>query len=153
MRSFLFVVVTSFISFTGVGQNAQDVDSVKKVVLAFQEDFNEGSFKNAHNYTTIDWEHINPSGGSTKGRDETLTEVRQVHQTFLKGVTTTIESMTIRFVTTDVAIANVIHKGSAFETPDGVKHENPRSFKTYTIIRQKGKWLLTHDQATSIEKM
>jgi len=153
MRNFLLVMLISSISFDCLGQNAQDEDSVKKVVMAFQEDFNEGSFKNAYNYTTTDWEHINPFGGITKGRDETLKDVRQVHQTFLKGVTTTIESMTIRFITADVVIANVIEKGSPFETPDGVKHENPRSFKTYIIVRQKGKWLLTHDQATIIEKL
>jgi uncharacterized protein (TIGR02246 family) len=150
MRSFLFLVLTSFISFAGIGQNGQDEDAVRKVVIAFQEDFNEGSFVNAPNYTTTDWEHVNPFGGITKGRDEVLKEVRQVHQTFLKGVTTTIESMTIRFLTADVAIANVIHKGSPFKTPDGVTHENQRSFKTYIIVKQKDKWLLTHDQATLI---
>ena len=150
MKSILFLVLTSFISFASSGQNSQVEDSVKKVVLAFQEDFNEGNFKNANNYTTTDWEHINPTGGITKGRDEVLKEVRQVHQTFLKGATITMESITIRFIDDNVAIANVVWKGSGFETPDGVKHENPRSFNTYIIVRQKGKWLLTHDQATII---
>lgn len=149
MRSFL-LLIASFITFAGFGQNYQDEDAVRKIVVAFQEDFNEGSFKNAYDYTTTEWEHVNPLGGITKGREEVLKEVRQVHQTFLKGVTTTIESMTIRFLTADVAIANVIHKGSSFETPDGVKHENPMSFKTYIIVKQKNKWLLTHDQATAI---
>ena len=150
MRRYPFLILASVISFTSIGQTAQDEDAVRKVVIAFQEDFNEGSFKNASNYTTTDWEHVNPFGGITKGREEVLKEVRQVHQTFLKGVTITIESIMIRFITDDVAIADVIHKGSAFESPDGVKHENPRSFKTYIIIKQKGKWQLTHDQATAI---
>ena len=152
MKRYILGLLTSLISFSGVCQNAQE-DSIRKVVIAFQQDFNEGSFKNADNYTTADWEHVNPTGGITKGRDEVLKEVRQVHQTFLKGVTITLESMTIRFIADDVAIANVTQKGSTFETPDGVKHDNPRSFNTYIIVRQKGKWLLTHDQSTPINKL
>jgi len=140
----------SYISFVSRGQNPQDEELVKKVVLAFQEDFNEGSFKNAASYTTDDWEHLNPNGGVLKGRDAVVKRVREVHQTFLKGVTMSIESMSIRFITPDVAIANVIHKMNDYETPNGVKHENERRLKTYIVVKQKEKWLLTHDQNTNI---
>jgi uncharacterized protein (TIGR02246 family) len=140
-------------SFNCSAQKGQDEELVKKVVISFQDDFNEGSFKNADNYTTADWEHVNPFGGVTKSREEVLKEVRQVHQTFLKGVSTTIEKMTIRFITDDVAIADVIHKGSDFQTPDNIKRESPRLFKTYVMVKQKGKWLLTHDHATIISPM
>jgi uncharacterized protein (TIGR02246 family) len=150
MKPFLLLITTSFISLASIGQNSQDEQLVKKVVIAFQEDFNDGSFKNAPSYTTIDWEHLDPGGGITKGRDEVLKVVRSVHQTFLKGVSITIESMTIRFITPDVAIVAVIHKISTYELPSGVKHENERELKTYVIVKQKGKWLLTHDQNTTI---
>ena len=62
-----------------------------------------------------------------------------------------IESMDIRFITTDVAIADVIHNVDTYTTPDGVKHENPRHIKTYVVVKKKGKWLLTHDHNTSIQ--
>ncbi len=123
---------------------------VKEVVITFQKDFNDGSFKNAINYTTDDWEHLNPMGGITKGRNDVLKEVRMVHQDFLKGVTMTIESMTVRFITPDVAVADVIHKMDDYELPKGALHQNQRQLKTYIIIRQNGKWLLTHDQNTII---
>ena len=35
----------SLVSFVGKGQSSQDKEAIKKVVNAFQEDFNEGSFK------------------------------------------------------------------------------------------------------------
>ena len=35
----------------------QDSLAVKKEILSFQEDFNEGTFKNADKYTTNDWVH------------------------------------------------------------------------------------------------
>src|SRR6478672_6342771 len=120
MKTFLLSTAMSFLSLVSKGQSSQDKEAVKKVVIAFQEDFNDGSFKNAASYTTSDWEHLNPGGGITKGRNEVLKEVREVHQSILKGVSMTIKSMSIRFITPDVAIADVIHKISDFEFPAGV---------------------------------
>jgi uncharacterized protein (TIGR02246 family) len=135
----------------GKGQSSQDKEAVKKVVILFQEDFNEGSFKNAAAYSTTDWEHINPGGGIDRGRDSVLKTVRAVHQTFLKGVTMQIESMDIRFLTPDVAIADVVHSVGNYTTPDGVKHENERQIKTYVVVKKKGKWLLAQDHNTVIQ--
>ena len=146
---FLFAVLT--ISLTSQGQSSSDTAAVKKVVIAFQDDFNDGSFKNAVNYATTDWEHINPGGGIDKGRDSVLKLVRAVHQTFLKGVSMIIEGMSIRFITPDVAIADVVHQISSYKTPDGATHEHERLIKTYVIVKQKGKWLLAQDHATVMQ--
>jgi uncharacterized protein (TIGR02246 family) len=152
MKTISFLFLAILIARVSVGQSSQDEQLVKKVIIAFQNDFNEGSFKNAVNYSTNDWEHFNPGGGTTKGRDEVLKEVRSVHQTFLKGVSMTIESVAIRFIAPNVAIADVIHKISTYELPKEVKHEKERQLKTYIVVRQKGKWLLTHDQNTVIAR-
>src|SRR4051812_8688611 len=151
MKAFFFLTLTSFISLLSMGQNSQDEELVKKVINAFQDDFNNGSFKNAASYSTTDWEHINPGGGIDKGRDSVLKTVRAVHQTFLKGVTMQIESMDIRFLTPDVAIADVVHKVDNYTTPDAVKHENERHIKTYVVVKKKGKWLLAQDHNTVIQ--
>lgn len=151
MKAFLLLTTMSFLSFLSKGQSSQDKEAVKKVVFVFQQDFNEGSFKNATAYSTVDWEHINPGGGIDKGRDSVLKTVRAVHQTFLKGVTMRIESMDIRFITSDVAIADVIHKVDNYTTPDGIKHENERHIKTYVVVKKKGKWLLAQDHNTVIQ--
>ena len=99
-------------------------------------------------YTTTDWEHINPEGGISKGRDSVLMDVRDVHQSFLKGVVMQIESVNISYPLPDVAVANVIHKVSPYTTPDDVKHENERQFKTYVLVKKNGEWLLFQDHAT-----
>ncbi|QMU30604.1 YybH family protein [Adhaeribacter radiodurans] len=150
MKTFIFLLLTVFVSIVSMGQSSKDEESVKKVINAFQDDFNDGSFKNAAAYTTSDWEHLDPGGGIVKGREEVLKVVRGVHQTILKGVSMTIQSMSIRFITPDVAIADVIHKISDFELPAGVKHKNELNLKTYVVVKQKGKWLLTHDQNTTV---
>ena len=147
---FLFATICC-LSFFSTAQNVQDKTAVKKVVLDFQDDFNEGSFKKALSYSTSDWRHINPLGGIDKGRDSVLLNVRGVHQTFLKNITMRIESMDIRFVAANVAIADVIHQVDTYTTPDGVKHENERHIKTYVIVKKNGKWLLAQDHNTIIK--
>jgi uncharacterized protein (TIGR02246 family) len=151
MKAFLLFTAISLWSIASQGQSSQDQEAVKKVVIAFQEDFNDGGFKNAANYATPDWEHINPGGGIDKGRDSVLKTVRAVHQTFLRGVTMQIESMDIRFLTADVAIADVIHQVGNYTTPDGVNHENERHIKTYVLVKKTGKWLIAQDHNTVIQ--
>ena len=62
-----------------------------------------------------------------------------------------IESMDIRFLTADAAIADVIHKVDTYTTPDGVRHENERHIKTYVVVKKKGRWLLAQDHNTVIQ--
>ena len=150
MKNYIILFFTLSFPNISIGQNSRNEKLVKIVVLAFQDDFNEGAFKNAEFYTTKDWEHINPGGGITKGREAVLKEVKAVHQTFLKGVSLTIESITIRFLTPTVAIADVVHKSSDYELPQGIKHQNERQQKTYIIVKRQNKWLLTLDQNTVI---
>jgi len=150
MKFYLTLVSLLFLLNCSIGQNSRNEQLVKNVVIAFQNDFNEGGFKNAGNYSTKDWEHINPGGGITRGREEVLKEVRAVHQTFLKGVTLQIESITIRFLAPGIAVATVVHRISDYELPETVKHQNELQLKTYLIVKRQNKWLLTLDQNTII---
>ena len=61
-----------------------------------------------------------------------------------------MESIAIRFITNTVAIADAVHKIDTYTTPNGKQHVNERHIKTYVIVKQKGKWLLTQDQNTII---
>jgi uncharacterized protein (TIGR02246 family) len=149
MKNF-FTLVLLISSFHGIAQTEQDRQSIKQVIISFQEDFNEGSFKNAEQYTTEDWVHINPLGGVDKGQKEVLKVVREVHKTFLKGVKMDLSDLSMRFITPDVAIAQAVHNMSTYTTPDGTKHENERHVKTYVVLRKNGKWLLTHDHNTIV---
>ena len=150
MKILVLITVLGLSSFRCEGQNLSDIQLVKGVINDFQNDFNEGSFTNVNSYTTSDWEHIAPNGGISKGRENVLKEVKAVHQSFLKGITMKIESIEIRFIAPSVAVADVIHIMDNFVTPDGIKHISERQIKTYIVIKQDCKWLLTHDQNTSI---
>ena len=69
---------------------ADDEAAVRHVVQAFYMAFDEGFVKPV-DFATDDWYHINPFGGIDRGLAATLKTVREVHTTFLKGVTDTPE--------------------------------------------------------------
>ena len=147
----LLLLVAGLLCLMSVARGSDDELLVREVVKSFVTDYNNGDFKNAPSYTTDDWVHINPGGGITRGRDDVLKEVRAIHKTMLKGVSITIDSMTVRFVTRDVALVNAIHTSDSYVTPeDGLKHENERQMKTYVVVKHNGNWLLALDQNTII---
>ena len=151
MKRLLFTLLTVSLYSCSNKPTQADEESVRKVVLNFQDDFNEGSFKNADTYTTIDWDHIDPTGGIDIGRESTLKTVRAVHQSFLKDVSMTTDSMKVRFVSPEVALVTAYHSSDTYITPDSVRHENERQIKSYVIVKQNGKWLLTLDHNMRIQ--
>jgi ketosteroid isomerase-like protein len=75
---------------------------VREVVQSFYDAFNSRGWTHAADYTTDDWNHINPGGGWTRGRTAVLKELKEVDSTFLRGVSDRIEEMTVRFASADV---------------------------------------------------
>ncbi len=125
---------------------------MRDVVKSFYADFNSHGWTHAVNYTTDDWVHINPLGGSTRGRDAVLKELEEVHGIFLKGVSDTIEEMTITFATADVAVVTVTSRMSTFTTPDGTRHENEQHIRTFVLVRRNEHWRIMQDQNTAVAR-
>jgi uncharacterized protein (TIGR02246 family) len=128
----------------------EDEAQVRQSVAAFYKAFNSHSFDRAPEFTTDDWNHINPNGGWTRGRDAVLAELKRVHSSFLKDVSDTIESMSVRFASDDVAVAIVTSRVSTYYMPAGTKHENERQFRCFIVVRRAGRWLIMQDQNTVI---
>jgi uncharacterized protein (TIGR02246 family) len=133
-----------------LAQQPNNEEQVRQAVQSFNDAFNSHEFGNAEKYTTEDWNHINPFGGWTRGREAVLKELKEVHSTFLKGVSATVEDLSVRFATPDVAVVTVISRASTFTTPDGVKHENERGIRTFVVVKRSGRWLIMQDQNTFI---
>lgn len=150
MRILLSVVLC--LVFVGglLAQTPSKETQVSQAVQSFYAAFNAHGFGSAAKFTTEDWNHINPFGGWTRGREAVLKELKEVHDTFLKGVTDTIEDMSVRFATRDVAIVTVTSRMSTFITPDGVKHEDERHIRTFVVVKRSGRWLIMQDQNTTI---
>ncbi|MBA2704460.1 MAG: SgcJ/EcaC family oxidoreductase [Blastocatellia bacterium] len=148
MRILLSTVI-SLVFVVGVfAQTPNREGQVRRAVQSFYAAFNSHGFEHAAEYTTEDWNHINPFGGRTRGRDATLKDLKEVHATFLKGVTDTIEKMEVRFATRDVAVVTVTSRMTTYITPDGVRHENERHIRTFVVVKRSGRWLIMQDQNT-----
>ena len=150
MRILLFAVLGLSLVSGVPAQTPSKEKQVRQAVQSFYAAFNAHGFGSAAKYTTEDWNHINPGGGWTRGREAVLKELKEVHDTFLKGVSDTIEDMSLRFATPDVAIVTVTSRMSTFTTPDGVKHEYERHIRTFVVVKRSGRWLIMLDQNTII---
>ena len=125
---------------------------VRKAVQSFYDAFNSHDFGRVPEFTTEDWTHINPLGGWTRGRTAVLKELKEVHSTFLKGVTDTPEEMDVRFAATDAAIVTVPSRMGPHTTPDGVRRENQKQIRTFVLVERDGRWLIIQDQNTFRER-
>ncbi len=152
MKLLLSVVISLCFAGGALAQNSGQETQVRQAVQSFYDAFNAHGFERAAEYTTEDWNHVNPFGGVTRGRAATLRDLHAVHATFLKGVSDTIEDMSVRFATRDVAVVSVISRMSTHTTPDGIKRENERHFRTFVVVKRGGRWLIMQDQNTVIAR-
>jgi len=150
----IFLLTISIVSISSVvsAQTSTKETEVRKAVQSFYDAFNAHGFDRANEFTTDDWNHINPFGGRTRGRSTTVSDLKRVHSTFLKGVSDTIEEMDVRFADSDVAVVTVISRVGNYVTPDGNKHENERHLRTFVVVRRNARWLIMHDQNTIVER-
>jgi uncharacterized protein (TIGR02246 family) len=148
---FIVVVISGLAIATPISAQTPGPEAlVRQTVQAFYAAFNSHAFDRAAAFTTDDWNHINPLGGRTRSRPAVLKELEDVHSTFLRGVSDTIEQMDVRFATTDVAVATVTSHVSTYTTPDGMKHENERWVRTFVVVRRDGRWLIMQDHNTIV---
>jgi uncharacterized protein (TIGR02246 family) len=149
LKLLILGLIILYLFTVGFTLNQRDMVGVRKPVESFYSAFNEGFTREA-DFATEDWAHINPYGGWTRGRDNVLKEVRDVHSTFLKGVTEAIGDMEVRFANPDVAVVTVTSAMSTFTTPDGITHQNERHIRTFVVVRRDNRWLVMQDQNTTI---
>jgi len=147
------LIMTLVILATPIAASAQTPSSdapVRQTVQAFYAAFNSHGFNHAADFTTDDWNHINPYGGRTHGRAEVLKELHEVHSTFLNGVSDNIEKLDVRFAGKDAAVATVLSRMSTFTSPDGVRHVNEEHIRTFILAKRGTRWLIMQDQNTVV---
>jgi uncharacterized protein (TIGR02246 family) len=150
MTRLLAAMVMLILSAAARPEDSLEDKPVRQAVELFYDAFNSHGFEHAADYTTEDWNHINPGGGRTQGRAAVLKELHEVHATFLKGVSDTIDDMDVRFATASVAVVTVKSRMSTFTMPDGVQHVNERHIRTFVVVKRGSRWLIMQDQNTAI---
>ena len=153
-NSIILLLACSLVS-TVNGQEEKEKQQINIVIDSFYTAFRTDNFRDMSGYTTADINYIAPSGSWFRGRKQLQDSIQAVHEGMLKNTPVAVETMTVRFVTPDVAIVNLIDKMGAFYPPDGVnrgtnKVDGVRTMRTMVLVKQKGKWLLAQNQSTFI---
>jgi uncharacterized protein (TIGR02246 family) len=150
MKTTLSILVALLLASEGFAETPPQEKPVREVVQWFYAGFNSHGWTQVADYTTEDWNHVNPGGGWTRGRAAVLKELEEVHSTFLKGVSDTIEEIVVRFASPDVAVATVTSRMSPFTMPDGVRHIDEQHIRTFVLVQRNNRWLIMQDQNTAV---
>ncbi len=146
----LFLLVGGFIL---AQDRTENEAAINKQVDAMIYSWNNHNYDDLKNYTTeyIDW--VNVVGMWWKGRKESQYAHQLYHNTIFQKSVAEKKSVTIRFITKDVAIAHVLqHLSGDVILPDGKKAVPTDTMGTFVYVKQNGKWLLTSGINVSIDK-
>lgn len=149
----LLAIFLSFSPLFLIAQN--DSTAIEKQVTNLISDWNTHKFENMDNYTTEDVQWVNIVGFWWKGRTEVKESHQKIFDAIFKGVSFTRKSLSIRFLTKDVGIANLIVHVGEFFPPDGIDHGNNKmpeadDLLTLVFVKKKRTWLLSAGQNTII---
>ena len=154
---YTFSLLAAFIiSFAGFSQNLNDEQLVRQTANSLFNSFNKHDYSDMPGYTTEDCFMVNPMGLRGKRTNETPALFKRAHETFLKNLSLRVDSMGIRFITRDVAIATVISQQIvAPASGDGndaasSKQEIEKIISTMVVLKKNNKWLITQYQNTFI---
>ena len=130
----------------------KDESAINDQVDAMMYSWNHHNYDDLKNYTTENTDWVNGVGMWWKGRKESQYAHQVIHNTFLKESIVEKKSVTIRFVTKDVAITHLRWYFSAFTDPDGKKRGPDDCIATLVYVKQNGKWLMDAGENLVIEK-
>ena len=133
-------------------QSPRDTADARQAVQSFFDVLNSHRLERLVAYTADDWLSIRPDGRQIRGREAALKDLATPHATFLKDVTLTIDEMDVRFAAADAAVVTARAHATTFTTPDGVKHENEQRVRTFVVGKRNGRWLILHDQSTTVTR-
>lgn len=149
--------ILSILLFTAQITFAQnDEIAIEKQVTQLISDWNTHDFKNIDTYTTEDVEWVNIVGMWWKGRMEVKMAHQATFDAIFNGVPFTKKSLKIRFLTSEVAVANLIVHVGAFFPPDGIDHGDNKmpeadDILTLVYVKKNDMWLLSAGQNTVID--
>lgn len=150
------ITTTVFLLICGLvfAQNrTKDESDINAQVDAMIYSWNNHNYDDLKNYTTENTDWVNVVGMWWKGRKESQFAHQFYHNTVFQKSVAEKKSVTIRFVTKDVAIAHVVqHLSGDVTLPDGKKGVPTDTMGTFVYVKQNGKWLMTSGMNVVIDK-
>ena len=126
----LGLVLSTTLSISAQRQPASDEQAMRAAIARFYEGWNEHNADKMVSVYAEDIDHIDVFGEWQKGRETLRAELTRLHAGPLKTSQKTFNIGKIRFLTPDIAVAQVSSHSS---TGDNIG--------TYVMENQKGNWL------------
>jgi uncharacterized protein (TIGR02246 family) len=135
---------------------AADETAICQLVQRIATNWTNHHFADMDTYTTPDVSWVNIVGMWWRGRPAVQQAHQQIFDTIFKNVPFTLGDVTVRFITPEVAVVNVLEHVGAFYPPDGVNHGTNKAgdtddLMTLVMVKQQGHWLLTAGQNTVVD--
>jgi uncharacterized protein (TIGR02246 family) len=154
MKLLIYLGVLTLLAGSVFGQQkatSTDEKAVRAATEALVTSWNKHNYANLSSYATADADWVNIVGMWWKGRDAVQKAHQVYHERMFKNTPLTTETITVRFITPDVAIVHHLTKIGAFTTPSGHKAGNDQNLATLVFVKQRGKWLLTAGQNVPVD--
>ncbi|HEV8283093.1 MAG TPA: SgcJ/EcaC family oxidoreductase [Chitinophagaceae bacterium] len=130
----------------------KDEAAINKQVYAMIYSWNNHNYDDLKNYTTENTDWVNAVGIWWKGRRESQYAHQVYHGTMFKESVMEKKSVTIRFVTKDIAIAHLVCHLSGTMIHEGKKDDPEDILETLIYVKKNGKWLMTAGVVVPIVK-
>jgi uncharacterized protein (TIGR02246 family) len=157
MKALFFAAFLMSFTLISYAQSSKDTEEVIRVSNSFFKSWNKHDFSDMANYTTDDVTCVINVGILWKGRTRVQAAHENAHRTLMKttGFTPEPQSISPRFITSDVAVVTLVAKMDAYYPPDGVNHGSnkagdDRVMVTMVELKKNNKWLITSIQGTDI---
>jgi uncharacterized protein (TIGR02246 family) len=134
---------------------SQDEAAINRQVDAMVYSWNHHNYDDLKNYTTENTDWVNVVGMWWKGRKESQNAHQILHNTIFKTSVCEKKSVTVRFVTRDVAIAHILwhfYDPNPEPLPDGKPSVPTDCIGLIVYVKQNGKWLMDAGENVLIDK-
>ena len=155
--TFAAVLLLVFGGFVFAQDRARDEAAINKQIDAMVASWNNHNYDNMKDYATDDTDWVNVVGMWWKGRKQSQYAHQEYHKTFLKTSVCEKRTVTIRFVTKDVAVVHLAwhfydSDPNAKPLPDGKPAHPNDDLATLVYVKQNGKWLMTAGENVHVDK-
>lgn len=154
-KVFTTIILLLVCEMTFSQDTTKDNAAINAQVDAILYSWNHHDYDDMKNYTTENTDWVNVVGMWWRGRKESQYAHQIYHNTIFKTSVVEKKSVTIRFVTNDVAIVHVewhFYDLHPVPLPGGKESVPNDDLSTLVFVKQNGKWLMTAGENVHIDK-
>jgi uncharacterized protein (TIGR02246 family) len=122
------------------GYNDKDGKALNNLVLKWEKYWNIHNMDSMGTLLTDDVDFVNVAGQWLKGKKETVATHKQRHEIVFKESIWTTDTVTIKYVKSDLALMHVGWGITGDVDPDGVARTPRHGIFTWVVTKKNNKW-------------